>query len=233
MPKKFRVEIVKYQPISAIPNAWSDHDYKALLELMDIDEGIESMGSEELKEMCYMSLTDSDADAAAEIVLKHLFKEALTAGKIQQLAHDMPEDKMWQRFPDPLLHQQLFNAYDLLRSAFNGRFAQPTGVQLTFEIQASNADDLEVFDLSPEASIARLLANGMDESAIINRLYSEQIAGDSFPEAKGIIWLLEELSKTESTRQYQITSSSFWLEELKEMEAFEATTHAESPEDEA
>lgn len=73
----------------------------------------------------------------------------------------------------------------------------------------------------------------MDENSILNRLYSEQINGTSFQEADGIIWVLEELSRSEKTREFKIISSSLWLGDLAEVTNFEAQTHADSPQEES
>ena len=84
-----------------------------------------------------------------------------------------------------------------------------------------------MFDQSLHAVIVRLLSNGLNESAVLNRLYEEQISGEKFPDAKNILWILKEISITEKERQYEITSSDLWFGELEEGMSFEAKAHAD------
>ena len=78
--------------------------------------------------------------------------------------------------------------------------------------------------------IVRLLSNGLDETAILNRLYEEQISGESFQDAKNILWRLKEISIKEKERQYEITSSDLWFGKLEEGMSFEAKAHADEEE---
>ena len=82
------------------------------------------------------------------------------------------------------------------------------------------------------AVIVRLLSNGLDETAILNRLYEEQISGKNFPDANNILWILKEISITEIERQYEITSSDLWFGELAEGMIFDAEAHADAEEEE-
>jgi len=188
MQEKFNVEVVSFQKISEIENTWNTEDYKVLLSLMDLDEGLDSLEPSELKEMCLMSLNDFEPDEAAKFVLTYLFEDEITEGKIDQISRQMPEGHLWEEYSDCLFHKRFFDAYGLLREAFNGIFAQPMGVELTVNITSENKDSFIVFKESPHAALVRLLSCGLDAGEIINRLYDEQIAGDQFEEAKGIIW---------------------------------------------
>lgn len=175
-----------------------------------------------------MSLNELEPPEAAKIVLDHVFAdEDLTDGKTDQLAHDLPDDKLWEQSPELDFHYRLFNAYSLLRQAYNGIFPQPTGVELTLKVTVENPEDLAVFDVSPKAPMARLLAAGMGEKAIINRLYDKQIAGSQFAEAEDILWVLESMSSSDVMREFKIVSSSFWLEDMQDIKQFEAETYAD------
>lgn len=229
MSQKFSVEITNFKPISEIAYAWSSNDYTKLLEAMGINEGLEDLSEKDLKEMCLMSLGDLEHHEAGKVVLSYLFAdEDITEGKIDQLSHELSDDKMWEQFSDLHFHHRLFNAYSLLRSAYNGIFSQPTGVELTLKIKAENEDDLEIFDTSLKPALTRLIAGGMSENAILNRLYGDQISGTIFQEAEDIIWILEVLSRSETSCELKITSSSFWLDGLSEVTGFEAQSHADS-----
>ncbi|MDO9109956.1 MAG: hypothetical protein Q7U40_04815 [Desulfatirhabdiaceae bacterium] len=231
MQEKFSVEIVSFQKISEIENAWSADDYKALLSLMGLDDGFDAMNPGELKEMCLMSLNDFEPDEAAKFVLTYLFKEEITEGKIDQLSHQMSETRLWEESSDYLFHKRLFDAYGLLREAFNGIFSQPTGVEFTVNITSQNKDGFNVFEKSPHAALVRLLSCGLDAGEILNRLYAEQIAGDMFEESKGILWVLIDVSHSDQELKYKVISSEFWLGRLADVSQFEAHTHADTSDD--
>lgn len=230
MPAKFTVQIDSFRKINKITNAWSDKDYLALMAIMDLDDGLEGMDSKELREMCMMSLNDLEPDEAANVVLTRLFPDE-SEGKIEQLSHDMLDNRLWEEYSDCLYHERFFSAYALLREAFNGIFAQPTGVEVTFNITAENSEDIAIFDESLYPSFVRLLASGQGEEALINRLYEEQIHGKQFPEASGIVWRLEQIADNGLTRKFSFVSSYFWFENFEQIDEFSAVSHADVDED--
>ena len=231
MTQKMQVEVVEYKSINEISGAWAKADYHAILNAIGLDDGLDALSEKDLKEMCFMSLNELEPPEAAKIVLDYVFAgEDLTDGKTDQLAHDLPDDKLWEQSPELDFHYRLFNAYSLLRQAYNGIFPQPTGVELTLKVTVENPEDLAVFDVSPKAPMARLLAAGMGDKAIINRLYDKQIAGSQFAEAEDILWVLESLSSSDVMREFKIVSSSFWLEDMQDITQFEAETYADADE---
>lgn len=232
MQTGFDVKITSFKNISRIEGAWTDEDYKALLEMMGLDDGLDDLAGAELAEMCYMSLSDFEPNESARFVLSYLFPDDFTEGKLDQLSHDMPEERLWEEFSDSQYHHKLFNAYGLLRRAFNGTFTEPTGVQFTVAITTSKPENFEVFADAPNAPMVRLLAGAMDERMILNRLYADQISGDQFTEADGILWKLELISITDMESQYAVTSSAFWFSGLEDIDSFEGKTHADAATDE-
>lgn len=231
MNKEFNVEILSFQKISEIENAWGADDYKALLSMIDIGEDeLAGMDESELKEMCLMSLNDLEAHESAKLLLAPIFKDEITEGKIDQISYQMLEKNLWEVHADPAYHMRLFNAYELLRKAYNGTFTEPTGVKFTIKITANKNESLEILDRSLHAVIVRLLANGLKENAILNRLFEDKIRGDNFPEAQNILWILKELSKTDNEREYEITSSELWFGELADLISFAADSHADAEE---
>ncbi len=230
MSSEFTVEVSSFRKISTIENVWNANDYKAILGMFDMDEDdLDGMNEDELKEMCMMSLNDCDADESARHVLSYIFKdeEDITAGKIDQMSHQMVDTDMWEEYADPAYHLALFNAYGLLRKAYNGTFSVPTGVKFTIKINAKSADSFDIFDESLHAVIVRLLANGLSEGEILNRLFEDKIKGKSFPSAEHILWILNEVSKTDTEREYEIISSELWFGELAKVASFEADAHAD------
>lgn len=228
MKAQFTVQVGSFRKINKIPNAWSNDNYHQLMALMGLDDGLDGMDATELREMCMMSLNDLEAPEAAKIVLTHLFgNEDITEGKIEQLSHDMSEDKLWEEYSDCLFHERFFSAYALLREAFNGVFAQPTGVEFMVNVVAKEAEDLAIFDQSLHASMVRLLATGLGEDSLMQRLYEEQITGTQFPQAPGILWKLEQTGADELSRQYKMVSSAFWFGKFANVDEFEAESHAD------
>ncbi|MFT6987528.1 MAG: hypothetical protein ACJAT7_003384 [Psychromonas sp.] len=228
MNKEFNVEILSILKVSEIENGWVADDYKALLAMIDIGEDeLGGMGESELKDMCLMSLNDLEPHESAKLLLAHIFKDEITEGKIDQISHQMLEKNLWEVHAEPAYHMSLFNAYELSRKAYNGTFTEPTGVKFTIKISANKKDSFEIFDRSLHAVIVRLLANGLKESAILNRIFEEKINADSFPDAKNILWILKELSTTDNERQYEITSSYLWFGELENIMSFDADAHAD------
>jgi hypothetical protein len=227
MHTKFTVQIGSFRKTNQIQNAWSNEDYHALMAIMNLDDGLEEMDATELREMCMMSLNDLEPHEAANVVLTRLFSNELPEGKIDQLSHDMPDNRLWEEHSDCLLHERFFSAYAFLRAAFNGIFSQPTGVELTVNVTAKNSDDMVIFDESLYSSMVRLLASGLSEDALINRLYEDQIQGEQFSQAPGIVWQLEQIEDNGLTRQFSLVSSFFWFEQLGQLDEFEATSHAD------
>lgn len=223
MEQIFGVEIQNFKKVSKLPNAWSNGDYHALMALMELDDGLEGMDATELREMCMMSLSDLEP-AAAKVVLTHQFAEELAEGKIDQLSNDLAGDKMWEEYSDSQLHHKLFSCYALLREAFNGIFAEPTGVIFSVKITA-DAEALTVFDESPHAAMVRLLAVGLSPDALMHRLYEDQLSGETFEEATGILWQCEQVSATERSREFNLISSAFWFAALEGVDGFSGETH--------
>ncbi len=230
MIRKFDLEIVDYKKVSSIQNAWNTQDYTALLELMENDD-VAGMSDSDIKEMCMMALSDLEAEEAATVVLTYLLNGAITAGKISQIANQMPDDRLWEEFADPLFHERLFNAYGLLREAFNGRFVKPTGIIMRLVIKSENELARQQLEKSPKATLIRILSKGLDDSSLINRLYEAQIAGENFKEAEGIIWKMTPLSNTGLQTEYEIISSQLWLEDLADISNFKASIPADLLED--
>jgi hypothetical protein len=127
-----------------------------------------------------------------------------------------------------LFHKRLFDAYGLLREAFNGIFKQPTGVEFTVKITSQEKDGFNVFKESPHSSLVRLLSCGLDGGVILNRLYDKQISGDTFEESKGILWAIEDVSDSDQEVKFKLISSEFWFAGLADVSQFAAHTHADS-----
>ena len=222
----FTVERLSFQHLAALPNAWQNADYLALLTQLDYDSP-EAIAPAELKEMTQLALTDLEPAEAAETVLGYLAGEALTKGQTDQLAHQMQTEKLWEENPNFALHQKFFNATQLLYDAYNGKFPHPQAVEFKVKITAASPADLALLDHAPAATLLRLLAPGLSDRALLHRLFSDQLAGGDFPEADDILWQFTPSEKTATSVVYDIISSDYWLEEFKFADTYEASLLAE------
>ena len=226
MKHQFKVELLKFLTLHELPNAWKESNYKSLLEQMEFD-GISEIAPSELKEMCLMALTDHEPEDAAKIVLEYVFKERLTKGQIDNLSNEMLDEKHWEEYADIAMHEEFFNAAQLLYEAFNGKFPHPEAVRFQVRFTGKNPTGLSLFDQHPEIPLIRLLVKGMPDNTLINRLFDEQLAGGFFPEAKDIIWQLKKESLEDNSIIFDIISSEYWFRDFKFVQAFEAETHAD------
>lgn len=71
------------------------------------------------------------------------------------------------------------------------------------------------------AILVRMISAGMNESAILNRLFGDQIATGKVADADSIIWQLAVEQPDPAQLQIRITSSAYWLRALRETESFE------------
>ncbi|WP_201987013.1 hypothetical protein [Hymenobacter rubidus] len=229
---KFTVERLTFSTLTELPNTWKNQDYKELLIKMNYDNP-DAISEAELKEMCLMSFTDLEPREAAEIVLSYLFPEELTAGQIENLAHQMLTEKLWEENPELPLHKGFYQGTQLLHDAYNGTFPSTKAVEFQVKCTAENPADLAIFADAPAAPLLRLLAAGLPANALLNRLFSTQLAGDSFEEAQSILWQITTKETTDTSIVFDVVSSANWLEDFKYTDSYEATTHADTQATEA
>jgi len=225
---KFQVEISSFTTIQELPGSWSNEDYKALLSKMDY-ENPDEIKESELKEMCFMSITDFEPAESAKLVLEYLIAEELTDGQIENLSHQMLTEKLWEENPKLDLHIPFFKATQLLYEAYNGKFPRAEAVRFQVKIIAENPESLAIFEEDPKAPIVRILAQGMSDRDLINRLFGDQMEGTNFEEAENIIWQLETVEKKTNEIIFDIVSSAYWLDDIKYANNYEATSHADIP----
>ena len=224
---KFTVERLSFATLTELPNTWQNKDYKALLIKMNYDNP-DSISEAELKDMCLMSFTDLEPREAAEVVLGYLYPDELNAGQIENLSHQMLTEKLWEENPELPLHKGFYQATQLLHDAYNGTFPATKAVEFQVKCTAENPADLAVFADEPAAPLLRLLAPGLSDKALINRLFSSQLEGDKFEEAKSMLWQLSTVEKTANSITFDVVSSAYWLEDFKYADTYEAPTHTDA-----
>ncbi|WP_210520417.1 hypothetical protein [Hymenobacter terricola] len=223
---KFTVERLTFSTLTELPDSWQNSDYKALLIKMNYDNP-DAISEAELKDMCLMSFTDLEPREAAEVVLGYLFPEQLNAGQIENLSHQMLTEKLWEENPELPLHKGFYQATQLLHDAYNGTFPSTKAVQFQVKCTAETPDGAAIFADAPAAPLLRLLAQGLPDNALLNRLFSTQLAGPTFEEAKSIIWQLKADKTAGNSVTFDVVSSANWLEDFKYADVYEATTHAD------
>lgn len=226
----FNVDISKFSTIQELPNAWTNEKYLELLDQMEYGDTSEIAPSD-LKEMCMMAITDNEPDEAAKIMLDYVFKERLKEGQKENLAHEMLEEKLWEEYADLSMHEDFFNVAQFLYQAYNGKFPHPEAVKFQVIITAKKANELAIFEGESEAALLRLLAKGMPDNTLINRLFNDQLEGETFREAKDIIWQLKKMGLEGNSISFELISSVYWFHDLKFVTSFEATTHPDEVEE--
>ena len=226
-PPLFTVERLTFATLSELPGTWQNADYRALLDKLNFDNPA-AIPEAELKEMCQMALTDLEPREAAEVVLAYLYPEELSAGQIDNLAHQMLTERLWEENPELPLHKGFYQATQLLHEAYNGTFPATKAVEFRVKCTAADAAGLAVFGEAPAAPLLRLLAPGLPDNALINRLFSTQLAGDAFPEAEHMLWQLKTVEQSATARTFEVVSSAYWLEDFKYADTYEAPTHADA-----
>ena len=228
----FAVERLSFDTLTELPNAWQPQDYKALLSKTGYDNPDE-LAPDELKAMCLMALADLEPTEAAQLVLEHLFEDQLTAGQIENLAHQMLTEKLWEENPELEQHEGFFKATQLLYTAYNGKFPRAEAVQFQVKLTTEDPDGLALFDAEPEAPLLRLLAQGMPDNTLLKRLFHEQLDGTSFPEASAIVWQLRPVMRAGQSAVFEIVSSAYWLDDFKYADSYQATTQADTVSEQA
>tara|TARA_R110002167_G_scaffold50038_1_gene146141 strand:- start:4602 stop:5285 length:684 start_codon:yes stop_codon:yes gene_type:complete len=226
MKKSFTVTRVSFKTISELPGYWTEAKYLDLLELMDYDNPA-SLDKAEIKDMCLMSLTDNEPEDAAKIVLTYVFGDKLNKGQIDNLSNEILEEKLWEEYADLSLHEEFFAVHQLLYDAFEGTFPHAEAVSFQVKIQEMTKNGLSIFEDYPEAPLVRLMAGGLPDNSVINRLFDDKLEGEQFQEAKDILWQLKMAKNENNELVADVISSHYWFKDLKYVDGFEAETHAD------
>ena len=213
-----------------MPDSWPEAKLREILTLAEYDEPV---AADELADIVLMLLQDLKPRPASELVLQAVFGARMSAGVRQNIAEDLQSDRPWEEYP--VVHQQagLFEAVVLLQRAFPTRFGTPDALSLTISIKARDPEGSQWLDDEPSPElIMRLLAGGMNEDAVINRLYEEELAGKQFADAKGMLWAIRAVNDSQEgplvQKDYSIISSLHWLAPLSEGDTWEARSWPDS-----
>tara|TARA_R110000868_G_scaffold370483_1_gene633954 strand:+ start:2682 stop:3338 length:657 start_codon:yes stop_codon:yes gene_type:complete len=196
---KYHIIINSIKSVDQFESAWSNDDYIALLNEFGFDD-TETSNTNELLELLFMAISDFEAEEAAAIILTYKLSDKLSENQIEQISHEMLQDKISEEYADISLHHQLFNINQLLYKAYNGTFPNAKATVIEFEISPNK-------DLSKEI-ILKAFNTSLSNNNVIKRLYTNQLAGkEEFDEAEHIIWDL----KPNGENAFILTTSEYWI----------------------
>ena len=118
------------------------------------------------------------------------------------------------------LHEDLFKITALLYTAYNGKFPHPDAAEIEMKIQANSHSGQEIIQSFDESLIARIIALGQSDHAIINRLFNNKVKENKFDEAKDIVWQYNIVSANDKTATVKFTTAIYWVKELKQINEF-------------
>jgi hypothetical protein len=193
----------------------------SILTSLDIAEA-GKIDVDELRDMTLFALQDLNPPDAAAVLLKYKVGTKLSGGQIRNYSIESQHERLWEQSADLSLHQDMFAVASMLNSVNAMAFPVPDALRVTFSIQCDDASQLALFnDEMDRAILVRMISAGMNESAILNRLFGDQIATGKIADADSIIWQIAVEQPDPAKLQIQITSSAYWLRALRETESFE------------
>ena len=228
MANRYEVLVQELSEVHALPDAWNSRDLLHLLDRLEYDDAA-SIPEEDLMDMASLALADLEPAAAAALLLELRLGERLRPGQRQSLAEEMRDERLWEEYADISCHEELFNVACMLYSAYPSHFPEPDVTRVRLMITALNSDSEASLRSLTAPFLVRLLDHGMDDHNNNRRLFDEQLAAHSFPEAEDLIWKFKAgpYNVTERCLPVTIYTSWHWLDELKGVSAFESHAHSD------
>ncbi|SFN80179.1 hypothetical protein SAMN05660413_02626 [Salegentibacter flavus] len=197
---KYKIEVEDVRTVDEITEYWTNDDYIQLLGKFDYPDA-EDTGTESLRELLFMAISDFEPSEAAKVVLAYKLGEHLSEGQIDQISNDMLDDTVCEEYPEMELQAALFHVNQLLFKAYNGKF--PSSSATIIQCFISPLEENNETVLTKEM-VLKLFNDGLSDRNIVKRLFEEQLKGNAdFPEAENIIWDLQNPEKN----KYRITTS--------------------------
>ncbi len=200
---QFIVKIKNVKNTDELEGAWNLDNFKDLLSRFDVPDA-DTLEDNEVKEFLFMAINEFEPREAAREVLSYKLSNELTEGQIDNLSHEMLEQKMAEKYTEIDLHKPLFEVNQLLYKAYNGKFPHIQVNVIDFEMKSKNNTD---FEINKELAL-KALVHGLSDNNLLLRLLGDQLEGKlPFPEAEGIVWVL----KDKGSNQYEMITSEKWL----------------------
>lgn len=227
--REFRVERLGWKEIHELPDGWPPARLQALLSSLEVDD----VADEDALEMTVMALQDREVDEASDLVLQAVFGDDMRPGVRQNLVPDLREDRPWEEFAEIARQAGIFEAVVLLQRAFPRDFGVPDAVSLAVRIETGSETARAWLDAaSPDPGLLlRILAAGMDDRALLRRLYAESLASRRFPDAGSILWHVARSDAGSGAGEFALVSSHAWFEPLSGREGFAAQAWPDAPAD--
>ncbi|MCA9034808.1 MAG: hypothetical protein KDA91_06760 [Planctomycetaceae bacterium] len=217
----FSIAVDRIEELTELDGSWQPAEYVAILEALDV-EGAADFAADELRDMCLFALQDLEASEAAAVLLRHKLGKHLTDGQIRNYSVDSQHERLWEKSADLEFHHTMFAIASLLNCVNGMIFPAPDAMRVSLSIQCSDPAQLTQFSGSMDrALLVRMLSEAMDNRAILNRLFGEQIATGVIADANGIIWAVDVDGQHDDVVHLNITSSAYWLDGIRETRTFE------------
>jgi hypothetical protein len=219
--REFQAQLLSWKQIHALPDGWPLGQLQFLLTLL----GVDGVSGEEALDMTVLALQDRDSDEAAELVLETVFRESMRPGLRRNLSHDLTDERPWEDFADITKQAGIFNAVVLLQQAFPLEYDAPDAVSVVIRLETASERGrawLGAPKLDP-ALLVRILANGMDDRAVLRRLFGESLRGSRFEEASSILWRSSRGAGTETAFVFTLISSHQWFDPLRNLDSWAGT----------
>lgn len=200
---QFQVTINEVKNTDELEDAWSLSDFKKLLSRFEVPDAA-TLKDNEVKDFLFMAINEFEPREAAREVLEYKLSDQLTEGQIDNLSHEMLEQKMAEKYTEIDLHKSLFEVNQLLYKAYNGKFPHIQVNVIDFEMESKDNEETEV---TKEVAL-KALVHGLSENNLLLRLFGDQLEGKvPFPEADGIVWVLND----KGSGKYELVTSEKWL----------------------
>lgn len=220
MPSPFNVDVRGFSVLEEIEGSWSSEDFEQLLDRMEFGDSAD-LSPDDLREMCVLSLRDMEPAKAASILLQYRLGDSLSKGQIQNVSHEMLDEKLWEEYADMPLHERFFHVGGLLYQAFPSVVPVPDAVEVRLAVTAKDHEGARLLEAPlHETLIVRLLADGMPDDAPLNRLFGEAVRGKPFPEAESIVWIVNSEPLEAGGVGLQVIGSGYWFDALRETKSF-------------
>ena len=118
----------------------------------------------------------------------------------------------------------IFRAVVILQKAFPNLFGTPDAIRMSLTVRPRKAETVRWLAKEPDAGfIVRLLAGGMQEDAVLRRLYEDDLVGKRFDAARHILWQTRVLKTGETSAGIEVISSHQWLDTLQHVRNWQCT----------
>jgi len=224
MPSSYQVTIESISEIHTLTGTWDNKSLRALLNLAEVED-LGDIADTDLLEISLMVLQDLGNQKAGELVLEAVFGDSMRPGVRQNLVDDLQDREPWNDFAEVNQQRGIFIAVCLLHKAFPTRYGTPDALKLRVRFQPLAHSGAAAL-ITPRADwLIRMLACGMNEHAILHRLYSAELKTGEFADATGLIWdcePVEDPAGTDTSRTFDITASSQLFNTLTARQTFTA-----------